>query len=101
MAPATPSDIPHPRRSKTISRANDPTSASCRARAGMSHASSMFETNVGTTTTSSEPSPTIWKAICTSPLSAYSVRGTSTRPSLAQCDDRIDPPGDGTPAATA
>ncbi len=59
-APATPSDIPVPRRSNAISRANAASRRRNPATPGISQAISMFDRNAGTRTTSSGPSPTTW-----------------------------------------
>ena len=60
VAPAIPSDIPLPRRSNRISRANDASRSRKRAKDGSSQDSSMFDRYDGTSTTSSGPSPTTW-----------------------------------------
>ena len=55
--PTVRSDRPVPRLSNLAIRANEPTRRSIELVNGMSHASSTCETNPGTITTSSGPSP--------------------------------------------
>jgi hypothetical protein len=69
------SDMPVPRLSKTISRANDARRVRRWARFGSSQASSTWETNPGTSTRSIGASPSTWQAMLTWPLFAYLVSG--------------------------
>ena len=57
-APATPPDIPVPRRSNVIRRANAASRCRNPATPGISHAISMFDKKAGTSRRSSGPSPT-------------------------------------------
>ena len=59
-APATPPDIPVPRRSNAIRRANAASRCRNPATPGISHAISMFDKKAGTSRRSSGPSPTTW-----------------------------------------
>jgi hypothetical protein len=56
-APPTRSDMPVPRLSKRISRANDPTRSMNAARPGIAVSISTWLTNPGTKTMSNGPSP--------------------------------------------
>ena len=59
----TRSESPVPRLSKRMSRANEAMRSICGPMNGISQATSTWETNPGTITMSSGPSPTTWYAM--------------------------------------